>query len=54
MKPAEISKKTGQPLETIRVDDLPPLPPPYENYEEQPITELKEDQKERWSTTWTE
>ena len=48
MKPAEISKKTGQPLETIRVEDLPPLPPPYENYEEQPITELKEDQKERW------
>jgi len=48
MKPAEISRKTGQPLETIRVDDLPPLPPPYENYEEQPITELKEDQKERW------
>ena len=48
MKPAEISKKTGQPLETIKVEDLPPLPPPYENYEEQPITELKEDQKERW------
>jgi Fe-S oxidoreductase len=48
MKPEAISKKTAEPLETIKVEDLPPLPPPYENYEEQPITELKEDQKERW------
>ena len=51
MKPAEISKKTRQPLETIKLEDLPPLPPPYENFEEQPITDLKEDQKERWEHT---
>ncbi len=51
MKPAEISKKTAVPLERINTEDLPPLPPPYENFEEQPITELKEDQKERWEHT---
>ena len=51
MKPEEISKKTAQPLETIKVEDLPPLPPPYEDFEEQPISELKEDQKERWEHT---
>ncbi|HTY22165.1 MAG TPA: (Fe-S)-binding protein [Desulfomonilaceae bacterium] len=48
MRAEEISKQTGQPLETIRVEDLPPLPPPYEDFEEPPIAQLKEDQKVRW------
>ena len=47
MKPQEISKKAEQ-LEKINVKELPPLPPPYEDFEEKPITELKDDQKQRW------
>ena len=47
MKPQEISKKAEQ-LEKINVKELPPLPPPYEDFEEKPITELTDDQKQRW------
>lgn len=47
MRPEEISKKTEQ-LVTINTEDLPPLPYPYENYEETPITPLKEEQKKKW------
>ena len=47
MKPQEISKK-GEQLEKIKVEDLPPLPPPYQDFEEKPITELTDDQKQRW------
>ncbi len=47
MKPEDISKETEQ-LGEVKIEDLPPLPPPYENYVEKPITELTEDQKQRW------
>jgi Fe-S oxidoreductase len=47
MRPEEISKKTEQ-LVNIKIEDLPPLPPPYTNYEETPITPLKEEQKKKW------
>jgi Fe-S oxidoreductase len=47
MRPEEISKKTEQ-LVTINTEDLPPLPYPYENYEETPITPLKEEQAKKW------
>ena len=47
MKPQEISKK-GEQLVKIKVEDLPPLPAPYEDFEEEPITELTDDQKQRW------
>ena len=47
MRPEEISKKTEQ-LVTINTEDLAPLPYPYENYEETPITPLKEEQAKKW------
>jgi len=47
MKPEEISKLTDQ-LERIRVEDLPRLPPPFDTHVDDPLTELKEDQKTRW------
>ena len=47
MKPQDISKKVEQ-LEEIKIEDLPPLPHPYEDWKEEPITELTEDQKQRW------
>ena len=47
MRPEEISKKTEQ-LVTIKPEDLAPLPFPYDNYEETPITPLKEEQKKKW------
>ncbi|MFH0825355.1 MAG: (Fe-S)-binding protein [Pseudomonadota bacterium] len=47
MRPEEISRKTDQLVE-IKNEDLPRLPPPYESYEETPITPLTDDQKTRW------
>ncbi len=47
MKPEDISKKTDQ-LVDIKVKDLPRLPPPYDDYVEDEITELTADQKTRW------
>lgn len=47
MKPEEIALKTEQ-LEHISLKDLPPLPPPYSDLEETPITPLTDDQKQRW------
>jgi Fe-S oxidoreductase len=47
MRPEEISKRTEQ-LVDIKLEDLPKLPPPYENYVEKPITPLTDDQKTRW------
>ncbi len=47
MKPEEISKKTDR-LEHIRTEDLPRYPPPFDNIDEVPITELTDDQKQRW------
>jgi Fe-S oxidoreductase len=47
MKPEEISK-IADPLVRIRVEDLPKLPPPFDTVEDEPIAELKEDQKLRW------
>ncbi len=47
MKPEDISRKADQLVE-IKVEDLPPLPPPYENYKEPEIAQLTEDQKARW------
>ena len=35
MRPEEISKKAEQ-LVKIKVEDLAPLPPPYDNFEEEP------------------
>ncbi len=49
MRPEEISKKTEQ-LVNIKLEDLPPLPPPYTNYEETPITPLKDEQKKEVGT----
>lgn len=47
MRAEEISKPCEQLVE-IRCEDLPPLPPPYENFEDDPITSLSDDQKTRW------
>ena len=47
MKPEEISKQTNR-LVTIKVEDLAPLPPPYTDHKDGPITELTDDQKTRW------
>ena len=47
MRPEEISKKSDQ-LVNIRVEDLPPLPHPYENFVEPEIAELTDDQKGKW------
>ncbi len=32
----------------MKPEELAPLPPPYDTYEEEPLTSLKEDQKTRW------
>ncbi len=47
MKPEQMSEKSEQLVE-IRVEDLPKLPPPFDVYNETPITPLSEDQKSRW------
>ena len=47
MRAEEISKKAER-LVRIKVEDLPPLPPPYDKFEDAPITELTDDQKQRW------
>jgi Fe-S oxidoreductase len=47
MRAEEISKPCEQLVE-IRVEDLPKLPPPFEHFDEIPITPLSDDQKTRW------
>ncbi len=47
MRPEDIAKHTEQ-LEQIKPEDVVPLPPPYDDYKEDPIAELTEDQKKRW------
>ncbi len=47
MKPEDISKKIDQLVE-LKVEDLPKLPPPYENYVEPQFTRLTSDQKVKW------
>jgi Fe-S oxidoreductase len=47
MKAEEISKKSAQLVE-LKIEDLPKLPPPYDTYQESPITELTADQKQKW------
>ena len=47
MKPEDIAKKTDR-LVTIKPEDLPPLPPPYQDFEGEEIPELSDDQKRRW------
>jgi len=47
MRPEEISKP-GERLEYLDPKKLAPLPPPYDDLEEEPITELTEEQKKKW------
>jgi Fe-S oxidoreductase len=47
MKPEAISKRGGQ-LVTLKPEEFAPLPPPYDTYEEEPITPLTEDQQGKW------
>ncbi len=47
MKPEEITKHAEQ-LEKITPEGVVRLPPPYDDYEDEPIAELSEDQKKRW------
>lgn len=42
ISPADISKKTKK-LAHIKPDELPPLPPPYEDFNEMTVPELKEE-----------
>jgi Fe-S oxidoreductase len=48
MKAEEISTRRGEQLVHIKSEDFAPLPEPYQDYVEEPIEELKDDQKERW------
>ncbi len=48
MRPEEISSLRGEQLVELKPEELAPLPPPYDTYEEEPLTSLKEDQKTRW------
>lgn len=48
MKPEDISKNPGQRLETLNPKEFVKLPPPYDTYEEEPLTELTDDQKKKW------
>lgn len=48
MKPEKISTRRGEQLQDINPEDFAKLPPPYDTYEEEPITALKDDQKEKW------
>ncbi len=46
LKPSDIAKHSGRPLAEIRLEDLAPLPPPYDKVREPPLEEgLGEDQK---------
>jgi Fe-S oxidoreductase len=47
MRAEDISKKTDRLVE-IKPSDLPPLPPPYDKEEEDPLAELTDDQKGKW------
>ena len=47
MRPEELSKPSER-LVNIRPEDCVPLPPPYDTLEDDPIAELKDDQKKRW------
>jgi Fe-S oxidoreductase len=47
MRAEEISKPAEQLVE-VKPEDIPPLPPPYDTLEEDPITELTPAQKEKW------
>ncbi|MEW6139221.1 MAG: (Fe-S)-binding protein [Thermodesulfobacteriota bacterium] len=47
MKAQDIAKP-GERLVTIKPEELSPLPPPYDQHQEDPITELTDDQKSRW------
>ena len=42
VRPADISKPSKR-LAQIRAEDLPPLPPPYEDFNQKTLTELKEE-----------
>jgi Fe-S oxidoreductase len=48
MKPEAISTKRGEQLETFKSQDFAPLPPPYDTHVEEPLAELKQDQKAKW------
>ena len=48
MKAEEISTRRGEPLVKLEEKEFAPLPPPYDDYEEEPIRELTDDQKSRW------
>jgi Fe-S oxidoreductase len=48
MRPEEISSHRGEQLIKLKPEELAPLPPPYDTYEDEPFVELKEDQKARW------
>jgi Fe-S oxidoreductase len=47
MRPEEISKKSDR-LVQLKVEDLPKLPHPYEDYVEPQFAELTDDQKKKW------
>ncbi len=47
MKPEDISKKAEQLVE-LKVEDLTPLPPPYDKYDKETFTQLTADQKAKW------
>ena len=48
MKPEKISTRRGERLQELDPKDFAKLPPPYDTYEDEPITELKDDQKQKW------
>jgi len=48
MRPEAISSKRGEKLADIRPEELVPLPPPFDTYEEEPLSELTDDQKAKW------
>jgi Fe-S oxidoreductase len=51
MKPEQISSRRGEQLLQLNPEELAPLPPPYDTHEEDPFTQLKEDQRAKWEHT---
>jgi Fe-S oxidoreductase len=49
-RPRDLARKDGA-LGELRPADLPPLPPPYENWTDPPLGELTDDQRQRFEHT---
>jgi Fe-S oxidoreductase len=47
MRPEELSKQ-GSPLVELKAEEFAKLPKPYDTYEEEPLEQLKDEQKAKW------